>query len=217
MAEKTVIDKLLIQLITDGQDRNDILSQVEMFLEGGGRWVQLRMKDMPESNIIETGKELKKLCSEHDAVFILNDHPHLVEKIGADGVHIGKNDISPAEARKILGSGAIIGCTANTFEDIRKLKEYDIDYIGLGPYRFTTTKKNLSPVLGEGGYREIFNKMKHEGVDIPVTAIGGIVLDDVPKLLNAGVKNIAVSGAVNKSANPRKITEEFLKLLRNNI
>ena len=94
-----------------------------------------------------------KICRKYNATLILNDHVHLVKEIGANGVHLGKSDMSPVKARELLGSNYIIGGTANNMEDIRQLHKSGVDYIGLGPFRFTRTKKNLAPILGIEGYK----------------------------------------------------------------
>ncbi|MCC8089753.1 MAG: thiamine phosphate synthase [Rikenellaceae bacterium] len=217
MEEDKITENLFIQLITDGKDKSEVIPKVEGFLKGGGRWIQLRMKNSPEEEIVRTGHNIRELCDKYGAIFIMNDNPYLAQMTSADGVHLGKNDIAPDKARVILGNRAVIGCTANTFEDIVNLIKSGIDYIGLGPFRFTTTKKNLSPVLGIEGYKDIFRQMNENNINIPVVAIGGIVLEDIPALIGSGVRNIAVSGAVNNSSDPQKITEKFIELLKNNI
>lgn len=206
-----ITKNLTLQLITQKESTGDILSEVQAFLDGGGRWVQLRMKGSKPEEIIETGRQVSALCKSYGATFIVNDHPAVVRETGADGVHLGKSDMSPDEARSLLGDGKIIGCTANTFEDIERLSAFPIDYIGLGPFRFTTTKKNLSPVLGTEGYRDIFTKMTEKRMELPVVAIGGIEIADVPLLRKAGVKFYAVSGAISKAPYPKETTEEFLQ------
>jgi thiamine-phosphate pyrophosphorylase len=119
--------------------------------------------------------------------------------VNATGVHLGKTDMPPAEARRILGDGFIIGGTANTFEDIRRLTDEGVDYIGLGPFRFTATKKNLSPILGLEGYKDILSRCRAAGIALPVLAIGGITVDDIPALMQTGVSGIAVSSAIRQA------------------
>ena len=102
----------------------------------------------------------------------------------------------------MLGEEFIIGGTANTFEDIERLASQGADYIGCGPFRFTTTKKNLAPVLGLEGYRDIIAKMEDAGIDLPVVAIGGITADDIDEILATGVRGIALSGTILRAENP---------------
>ena len=210
MATKSLNERLALQLITHGATGEDILRQAEAFLRGGGRWVQLRMKEASQEEMTATGEKLLPLCREYDAVLIVNDRPEIACAIGADGGHLGKNDASPEEARKLLGPEAVIGCTANTLEDIRELAKSEIDYIGLGPYRFTTTKKNLSPVLGTEGYRTILENLYREGISLPVVAIGGIEREDIPLLRKCGVRYFAASGSLVRSAFPERTTREWL-------
>jgi len=138
----------MLQFITHHTDRYDEIAGTRAVLEGGCRWVQLRMKDTPAEEVLRIGREIEKLCREYGAKFILDDHVELVRELNADGVHLGKLDMPVAEARRLLGPEYLIGATANTFEDIERGAGQGADYIGLGPFRFTQTKRNLSPVLG---------------------------------------------------------------------
>lgn len=187
---------------------------IRMALEGGCKWVQLRMKDAPEEEVLACAKKALPLCRQHGAKFILDDHVELVETAGADGVHLGKNDMPVDEARKILGPDKIIGGTANTIDDIIRLHRQGADYIGCGPFRFTTTKKKLSPVLGLEGYRDIVLKMRENGIDLPIVAIGGITVDDIPAIMGIGVTGIALSGAILNAEDPKSMTESILETLK---
>jgi thiamine-phosphate pyrophosphorylase len=136
----------------------------------------------------------------------------LQKEVGADGVHLGKNDTSVLEARKILGNSKIIGTTANTLQDILEHQSNGVDYVGLGPYKFTHTKEKLNPILGLDGYLNII-KFSDAQIKIPIIAIGGIQLEDVKPLINTGVYGVAVSSVVNLSEQKEKIIEAFLKEL----
>ena len=142
------------------------------------------------------------MCHKYGATFIIDDHVELVKQIEADGVHLGKNDMPIPEARKLLGRNYIIGGTANSFEDVQKHYENGADYIGCGPFRFTTTKKNLSPVLGLEGYQRIVSQMKEAGINLPLVAIGGITRDDLPFLMQTGITGIALSGSILRAESP---------------
>ncbi|WP_308574676.1 thiamine phosphate synthase [uncultured Prevotella sp.] len=194
----------MIQFITHANDRYDYLDGVRMALEGGCRWIQLRMKDASEEEVLKTAESTRKLCRQYDAVFLLDDYVELVERSGADGVHLGKNDMPIDEARRLLGKDKIIGGTANTFEDVKRIYSAGADYIGCGPFRFTTTKKKLSPILGLDGYRRIIKQMTAYGINIPVIAIGGILLQDVSDIMQTGVSGVAVSGAILNANNDDK-------------
>lgn len=207
-----------LQFITHYTERYSYIDSARIALEGGCRWIQLRMKDADETLLEETALIVQKMCKEYDATFIIDDNVHLCKKIKADGVHLGKNDMPIAEARKILGDDFIIGATVNTFDDVLLCQQSTDNgqqtlspfpspapvpnYFGCGPFRFTSTKKNLAPILGLDGYREIMKKMKENNIDIPLVAIGGITKDDVPELMKTGIDGIAISGSVLRAENP---------------
>lgn len=203
----------MIQFITHSNNRYGYVDGARLALEGGCRWVQLRMKEATEAEFMAAAAEIGRLCKEHGATFVLDDHVEWVEKTGSDGVHLGKNDMPIDEARKILGSDKIIGGTANTFEDVERLYRQGADYIGCGPFRFTTTKKNLSPVLGLEGYQHIVDQMKSHGINLPIVAIGGILESDIKSILATGVSGIAVSGGILNAENPVEEMQRFLKHL----
>jgi len=179
----------------------------------GVDWIQLRVKNRSHAEWKEIALETLKVCKKHKARLIINDNVTLAKEIGADGVHLGKEDISAAEARKILGASFIIGGTANTFEDISVHASAGVDYIGLGPFRFTSTKEKLSPILGTEGYKSIIEKCKSENIRIPIIAIGGITVNDIPKILETGIYGIAVASEITKSENKLYTVKELLKAL----
>lgn len=208
--EEMLSQNVRMQFISHFTDQYDYLDSIAMALEGGCRWVQLRMKDATPEAILPIALEAQKLCKAKDATFIIDDHVALVKEIGADGVHLGKLDMPVGEARKILGDSFIIGGTSNTFEDIAMHAAAGADYIGCGPFRFTTTKKNLSPVLGLEGYQTLVAKMKEQGLNLPIVAIGGINAADIPAIMRTGVSGIALSGTVLRAENP---VSEMRKLM----
>lgn len=203
----------MIQFITHSNTRYDYVEGARLALEGGCRWIQLRMKDAQEVDFLLAAKQIGAMCKEYGATFILDDHVEWVGITGADGVHLGKNDMPVDEARNQLGANRIIGGTANTFEDVERLWRQGANYIGCGPYRFTTTKKNLSPVLGLDGYRHIISKMKAHDINLPVVAIGGILQPDIKDVMATGVSGIAVSGAILNAENPVKEMKRFIDSL----
>jgi thiamine-phosphate pyrophosphorylase len=178
---------------TDGTPIGHV-EQVEAASRAGIRWIQLRMKEATDAEVMAAAKEAKKICDARGCVLIINDRVEIAAAVDVHGVHLGKEDMTVREARRLLGENKLIGGTANTLEDIRKHHLEGADYIGLGPYRYTTTKKNLSPVLELEGYRRIMSGLEQERIDIPVIAIGGIGVGDVAPLLDAGLYGIAFSG-----------------------
>lgn len=204
----------MIQFISHQNDRYSYLDGIRLALEGGCKWVQLRMKDATDDEVRPIAIEAQRLCRENGATFIIDDRVALVKELHADGVHLGKEDMPIAEARQILGEEYIIGGTANTLDDVRRHYASGANYIGCGPFRFTTTKKRLSPILGLDGYKSIVEGMKRERIDLPIVAIGGITADDVPSILATGVTGIALSGAILNADNPVDETRRFVGMVR---
>ena len=191
-----------VQFITHRNERFGYVEGARMALEGGCKWIQLRMKGATDDDVRAAAAAIQPLCKQHEAVFVIDDRVALAKELKADGVHLGKNDMPVGEARRVLGEDFIIGGTANTFEDIERLHREGADYIGCGPFRFTTTKQNLAPVLGLEGYFTIVNRMRAAGILLPVVAIGGIRFEDIPDIMRTGVRGIAVSGAVLGAPDP---------------
>ena len=201
-----------IQFITHENQRFGYVEGAEMALRGGCKWVQLRMKDATDDEFLSIGRKVATLCRSHNATFLLDDRVHLVAELGADGVHLGKNDMPIGEARRILGNEKIIGGTANTFADVQHLAAQGADYIGCGPFRYTPTKRNLAPILGLEGYQNILKQMQQAGISLPLIAIGGIVSTDIAALRDIGVSGIAVSGAVLEAADPIKEMKKLIEI-----
>lgn len=203
----------MLQFITHKTNRWGYVEGAAEALEGGCRWIQLRMKGASPDEVREAVARLKPLCAEHEAILILDDYVEFTAELDVDGVHLGKNDMPPAQARQVLGEKYIIGGTANTIEDIRNLVRQDVDYIGLGPFRFTETKKNLSPVLGIEGYSRIMEMCQNENIVTPIVAIGGIGEADLAPLMRTGVAGIALSGTVLQSDSPCDMTKRIIDIL----
>lgn len=204
-----------LQFITHHTEQYTYLDSARMALEGGCRWIQLRMKEASAEEIEAVALQLKPLCKEYEAILVLDDHVELARKLEVDGVHLGKMDMPISEARQILGEAFIIGGTANTFEDVLIHYRAGADYVGVGPFRFTTTKKNLSPVLGLEGYTAIIAQMEANGIELPVVAIGGITYEDIPDILKTGVQGIALSGTILNAKNPVEETKRILEIVLN--
>ncbi len=203
-----------VQFITHSNYKIDYFQSAVLALKGGLRFIQLRMKDSNREELISTGKRIKEECDKYNSLFILDDHVELVNEIGANGVHLGKEDMPIKKARKILGKDKIIGGTANNFEDIVKHFNDGADYIGLGPLRYTNTKKKLSPVLGFEGYRNIIEKCITQGIDIPIYAIGGIRIEDLEELKQIGIFGIAISSLILESKNSETTINEINKIIK---
>lgn len=196
-----------LQYISDGN-----LAAIESYLKGGGRWVQLRMKGCSEKEVISKGIAVRELCRDYGATYILNDSAALAHRTGADGVHLGKSDGTTREARELLGSEKIIGRTAHTIDDIRKITASGADYIGLGALRITATKSNIAGVLGYDGYRRIYAELSANTP--PIVAIGGVVTEDIAVLKEIGLHGVAVSGLISNSKDIESTTENILNIIK---
>ena len=164
--------------------------------KAGIKLVQLRIKDKSRREIEDIAKVARKICDLYQSRLIINDHADVAKLVQADGLHIGKKDNSIRLARKIIGKKKLIGATANTFKDILRHYSEGADYIGLGPYAFTKTKKDLSFILGLEGYKHILEKCREKNIHIPIFAIGGIKPEDIFKLLKLGIYGIAISSSI---------------------
>ena len=222
------LQNIHLQFITHYTEKCSYIDSAKIALEGGCRWIQLRMKDVSETILEHHALIIQEMCKEYGATFIIDDNVFLAKKINADGVHLGKNDMPITEARRILGDDFIIGATVNTFEEILKIIDnvqvgtstsivteelkvhnpmvqssiVQVNYIGCGPFRFTHTKQKLSPILGIEGYKEIVKKKLEQNIDIPIVAIGGISNADIPHILETGIDGIALSSSILRAENP---------------
>lgn len=186
-----------LQYISQGITIEDQELNIRKALDEGIKWIQVRWKNALESEFIKLCEISKKLCSDNHAVCIINDHVQIAKDVDADGVHLGLTDTSIEIARNILGESKIIGGTANTISDVLQRINEPCDYIGLGPLRFTSTKEQLSPILGFEGYEKIIQGLKERSLEIPkIFAIGGVVLSDIDLLQQIGIYGVAVSGQI---------------------
>ncbi|MEH0156967.1 thiamine phosphate synthase [Limibacter armeniacum] len=201
-----------LHFITQPHPTVSYTKQVELACKGDVRWIQLREKTMSDEQLRPIAEEMAAICKNYGATLVINDRVELAADINADGVHIGKEDMSPVEARKILGAGKTIGGTANTLEDMLKLADMKVDYIGLGPFRFTATKKKLSPILGLEGYANLLEKFRNTDNHTPVIGIGGIEHVDIPELLKVGLHGIAVSSLIAQ-AEDAVLAAEYTNLI----
>ncbi|OQP38810.1 thiamine-phosphate diphosphorylase [Niastella yeongjuensis] len=188
------------------------LAAIEDALTAGCKLIQLRVKNQPEAVVLELAKAAKALCDRYNAKLIINDFPKVARAVNAWGVHVGLQDMAVSDVRAIVGSNMIVGGTANTFEHIQQRVLEGVDYIGLGPFRFTTTKEKLSPVLGLEGYQHIMNQMRAAAIYTPIVAIGGILPDDVPGLRDAGIYGVALSGAITNVQDKQQVVKQISDL-----
>ncbi len=188
-----------LQYISQGNTSEEQFLNIQKVLDNGCDWIQLRFKNGNTNELHIVAEKTKQLCEQYKATFIINDKVDLAYQIDADGVHLGLNDMRIKDARSILGNDKIIGGTANTFEQVSQRANENCNYVGLGPFRFTTTKEKLSPILGLEGYKAILNQMTKQHIEIPIIAIGGIQLNDISSLMETGIHGIAISGLLTQN------------------
>ena len=202
-----------LYVITDKKliGRDTFLYTVEKAIMGGAKIIQLREKDTPRGEIIKLGKGLLKITKKYGVPLIINDSPELANEIGADGVHLGEDDLSVVAARELLGNRAIIGvsCYANVERGVQAEREGG-DYVAFGTPFFTPTKPERKPtpfwVLREAKTK--INK-------IPIFAIGGISAQNARSVLETGVDGIAVITSVFGSSDPEKASRDLACLFVN--
>ncbi|MDY0930037.1 thiamine phosphate synthase [Chryseobacterium sp. CFBP8996] len=201
-----------LQYISQGFTKSEQELNIKKALDNGIKWIQIRWKNAPENEFIRLCEISKKLCADNRSVCIINDDVQIAKDIDAEGVHLGLKDTSIEIARQILGENKIIGGTANSISDVLQRMNESCDYIGLGPLRFTSTKEQLSPILGFEGYQKIIQTLKEKSLEIPkIFAIGGVVLEDIQFLQQIGIYGVAVSGQIT---NQPSITKEFKTVLQ---
>ncbi len=197
-----------LHYISQGATPSDHLENIQKACASGIELVQLRLKNTPEEVVLATAQKAREITGNFQTRLIINDHYKIAKAVKADGVHLGKTDTCPTIAREHLETWQWIGGTANTLEDCKNLLAKKVDYIGLGPFRFTKTKKKLSPILGIEGYLSILDLLPRE---TPIIAIGGITIEDIPSILETGVHGIALSGELTEDFNK---TPSIHKLLQ---
>lgn len=180
-----------LQFISQGNTAEQQITSIHHALDVGVKWIQLRFKNQEEKAVWILAEHVKRLCIQYGAKFIINDWVPVAEYVNADGVHLGLQDIDISTARLQLGKVAIIGGTANTIADVRQRISEGCDYIGLGPYAYTSTKERLSPILGSAGYHTISSQLGY--ANIPIIAVGGIKTADLLSLQSTGVHGVALS------------------------
>jgi len=185
--------QFLMQCITiDGIELSHT-KQAERLCGAGAKWIQLRMKQADPDEVESVAREILPICRDHCSLLIINDHLDVAIKTGAGGVHLGKEDIDWKTARRLAGADMVIGGTVNTLQDARAaLACRCLDYVGVGPYHFSETKKNLSPVLDEKNFSEIVEFLG----ELPKVVIGGVKPEDLPSIAALDADGVAVSSGL---------------------
>ena len=181
------------------------LDKIKDALEGGGTAVQLRLKGLPEREILKHAKKLRKLTNEYDALFIVNDYVRVAIDSYADGVHLGDEDMSIVQARE-LNEDILIGRTVRNARDAKLAEKQGANYLGAGSV-YPSPTKNV-PVIGIQTLEQITSNVR-----IPVVAIGGITLNSLPQVLKTGVAGVAVLSAIMQAETPRSMATMFRSTL----
>lgn len=202
-----------LQYISQGNSHAEQLQSIQNALDAGCDWIQLRYKGRSEEEVLRLAQEVKELCRRYEATLIVNDFIVIAKSVDADGVHLGLNDSAVEKARLVLGNNKIIGGTANTLEDVLLRIAEKCDYVGLGPFRYTSTKATLSPILGLEGYSKIVRELEKRDLSIPIYAIGGILTEDMEAILQTGINGVAVSGLISNSVDSKQTVEQIKNVL----
>lgn len=176
-------------------------------LAGGVDVLQLRMKDASDDEIVAAAGQFRAVCDRRGAVFVLNDRPDLVDACGADGVHVGQEDVSSAEARALVGPARIVGLSTHSREQIETAGEADVDYIAVGPV-FATPTKPGRPAVGLELVRTAA-----EIAPVPWFAIGGIDVRNAASVVEAGARRLAVVRAIRDAPDPGAAAQALRSLL----
>lgn len=197
-----------IQYITHPKEDFENLAWLDNLAEGGIKLVQLRIKEnhfkarFPKLDYLtffeKTALRIGEKCKALGIILTVNDHYKIAALENIDGAHIGKEDEKSTIVRTFLGKQKILGCTANNWNDIKQYNLKELDYLGVGPFNFTTTKDKdkLSPALGIRGYRIVLSQMRNKNWGTPVFAIGGIEEEDLTMIMKTGVYGVALSGLI---------------------
>jgi len=201
-----------IQYISQGNSYEEQYSAIEQVLDAGCTWLQLRYKNTSAREVLWLAAAVRKITESYNCKLIINDYPVIAKEVDADGIHLGLNDMPVVLARDIIGPDKIIGGTANTITDVLQRQSEGCDYIGLGPFRFTTTKEKLSPILGLEGYKTIMEQIKEKNITIPIVAIGGIEQEDVSAILQTGIYGVALSGLITRHPQKKELLNQLYTL-----
>lgn len=202
-------ETMRLYAVTDQTWSNDITlkEQVELAIQGGVTFVQLREKKKSKEEIIQIAREIKQITDKYQIPFVINDNVEVALEVGADGVHVGQEDMKAVEARRILGDKKIIGVSVHTVEEAVEAQKMGANYIGVGAVFPTSTKKNAV---------KMSNKTLQDicqAVDIPVVAIGGIQTENIMELKESGIDGIAVVSAIFSKKDIKQAAKELREMV----
>jgi thiamine-phosphate pyrophosphorylase len=196
-----------LHYISQGNSPKEHLENIQKACTSGAELVQLRLKISSEKKLLKYAHEAREITSHFQTRLLINDHYKIAKEVKADGVHLGKTDTCPTVVRAYLYAWQIIGGTANTIQDCETLLDKQVNYISLGPFRVSTTKENIPPVLGLNGYTAITDILK---TGTPIIGVGGITTADVKDILETGISGVAVSEEITRDFNSIRTFNQLL-------
>ena len=201
---------LLLYAVTDRAWLNGetLCSQVEKAIKGGATFIQLREKNLDQKHFLEEALEIQKLCKKYNVPFVINDNVEIAKEIDADGVHVGQDDMEAGDVRALLGEDKIIGVSAHNVEEALLAQKRGADYLGVGAVHATGTKSEAKPLT----WQDI--KDICDSVAIPITAIGGVKLDNMLELRGTGVDGVAIVSGIFAAPNIEQATAQLLAQAR---
>ncbi len=207
-----------LHVITQDLDGRSHADQARAALVAGAKWIQIRAKGLDRDAYARLASPIVNEARAFDAIVIVNDDPEVARISGADGVHVGSKDVSPGDARQMLGPAAIVGATVNSAADLERLAEMIsgggaplVDYLGIGPFRETSTKIGHASLLGLEGIVTLAAGAARLG--IPAIAIGGVTPQDCRELIASGARGVAVASAINLASDSNAAVRRFLAAL----
>lgn len=186
-----------------------MLRTTEEALEGGVTIVQLRAPTWKKRALAACARDLLEMLRPRGIPLVINDHADVAAAVGADGLHVGQDDLSSADARRIIGPDMILGLSARNVDEVRGVDPALVDYLGIGPVWATATKKDAGAAVGLEGLASL-----SAASPLPVVAIGGIGASNAADVMRTGVDGIAVVSAICGQASPRTAAENLLAQLR---
>ncbi len=183
-----------------------IAEVVAAVMRGGARMVQLRAKGVADRRLLELAREAVRAAREGDVLILINDRPDVARIVGADGVHVGQEDLAPEDVRAVLGPDAILGLSTHSREQVLSAASQPVDYVAVGPVFATSTKLDADPVVGLDFVRDARRLLA-----VPVVAIGGITKENAGEAVRAGAQGLAVISDIMAADDPASATRELAR------
>lgn len=193
----------MLMFITVPSERYSIAEEVQMALEGGCRWIQLRLDNATDEEFRQTAQEVIPMCQEHEAFLVFDGHAELAMEMSVHGVNLAKGQMNPLQAREMMGAEAIIGITATNAADVLNVRTWDVDYAEVTPFA----------TLGAEGCDAIVKKVREADMLLPLVAVGGVTVDDIPAIMETGINGVAVGKAIVSAADPVEYVRSLLAAL----